>query len=99
MPRLYDRIATLEERLKQLRNKQQRQEARRRALETRRTRRDDTRRRILVGAIVLAKIEQGQFDESQLRQWLDEALTRTDDRALFELATKSADAAVPSTES
>jgi hypothetical protein len=98
MPRLYDRIATLEERLKQLRSKQQRQEARRRALETRRSRRDDTRRKILVGAIVLAKIEQGEFDDSRLRQWLNEGLTRADDRALFELAIKPSDATVSTTD-
>jgi hypothetical protein len=97
MPRLYDRITTLEERLKQLKNKHQRQEARRRGLEIHRARRDDTRRKILVGAIVLAKIEQGAFEDALLRQWLDEGLTRPDDRELFELARKSLDAAGPST--
>jgi len=50
-----ERIEALEERLKQLKAKQQRIEARRRSLESRRSRRDDTRRKILVGAIVLAR--------------------------------------------
>jgi hypothetical protein len=45
--------------------------------------RDDTRRKI--GAIVLAKVEQGVIQESVLRSWLDAALTREDDRALFGL--------------
>jgi hypothetical protein len=50
-----------------------------------RQRKDDTRRKILIGAILLAKIEQGQFEERQLRRRLDKALTRKDDRALFGL--------------
>jgi hypothetical protein len=80
-----DKIQTLEERLKQLKAKQQRVAARKRTLESRRTRRDDTRRKILVGAIVLAKVDQGVIQESVLRGWLDGALSRADDRALFRL--------------
>jgi uncharacterized protein YecE (DUF72 family) len=53
------RIESLEERLKQLNAKQHGVEARHRSLESRRSRRDDTRRKILVGTIVLAKVEQG----------------------------------------
>lgn len=36
-----------------------------------------------MGAIVLAKVEQGVFEEKLLRRWLDQALTREDDRTLF----------------
>jgi len=39
----------------------------------------------LVGAIVLAKVEQGVLEDSVLRGWLDAALSREDDRALFGL--------------
>jgi len=84
-PKIIERSGTLEERLKQLKAKQQRVEARKRTLESRRTRRDDTRRKILVGAIVLAKVEQGVIEESMLRGWLEGALTRSDDRELFGL--------------
>jgi hypothetical protein len=80
-----ERIETLEGRLRQLKAKQQRIEARQRSLASRRTRRDDTRRKILVGAIVLAKVDQDVLSESTLRGWLDNALTRSDDRALFGL--------------
>jgi hypothetical protein len=45
----------------------------------------DTHRNILVGAIVLAKVDQGGLQESTLRGWLDTTLTRADDRALFGL--------------
>ena len=89
MPKLDEQISTLEEKLKQLKLKQQRAEARQRAIETKRERKADTRRKILVGGIVQAKIEQGLMDEKELRKWLDHALTRKDDRALFGLAPKS----------
>jgi hypothetical protein len=83
-----ERIETLEGRLRQLKAKQQRIEARQRSVESRRTRRADTRRKILVGAIVLAKVEQGVIQESVLRGWLEGALTRADDRALFGLKAR-----------
>jgi hypothetical protein len=80
-----ERIGSLEEKLRQLKAKQHRMEARRKTLESRRSRRDDTRRKILVGAIVLAKVEQGALEQSVLRGWLRGALTRPDDRTLFDL--------------
>jgi hypothetical protein len=83
--KLDERITGLEEKLKQLRTRQQRIEARKRALLSRRERAADTRRKILVGAIVLAKVEQGELDAGLLRGWLDHALTRKDDRGLFGL--------------
>ncbi len=83
--KLDERITGLEEKLKQLRTRQQRIEARKRALLSRRERAADTRRKILVGAIVLAKVEQGELDAGLLRGWLDQALTRDDDRELFGL--------------
>jgi multidrug efflux pump subunit AcrA (membrane-fusion protein) len=85
MPKLDARIASLEERLKQLKSRQQSLERRRRALESGKTRRADTRRKILVGAVVLGKVERGELAETQLRKWLEESLTRTDDRALFDI--------------
>ena len=78
-----DKIAQLEEKLRQLRAREQAVDARRRILESRRKRKDDTRRKILVGAIVLAKVEQGEFPDIQLRAWLEVCLTRDDDRQLF----------------
>ncbi len=91
--KLDERITGLEEQLKQLRTRQQRIEARKRALLSRRERAADTRRKILVGAIVLAKVEQGEIDAGLLRGWLDQALTRKDDRELFQLANQSSDQA------
>jgi hypothetical protein len=79
------KIAQLEEKLRQLKAREQAIEARRRTLESRRSRKADTRRKILVGAIVLAKVERGEIARGDLMRWLDGALTRSDDRALFDL--------------
>jgi hypothetical protein len=84
-----ERIATLEEKLQQLKVRQARAEARKRALLSRRARKDDTRRKILVGAIVLAKVDQGMLEEATLRSWLDASLIRADDRQLFDLPAKA----------
>ena len=86
-PKLDDRIQTLEQRLKQLKAQQQQKAQRRRTFESRQSRKEDTRRKILAGAIVLAKIEQGALDGAVFQKWMDEALTRADDRALFQLPT------------
>jgi hypothetical protein len=78
-----EKIAQLEEKLRQLKAREQAIEARRRTLESRRARKADTRRKILVGAIVLAKVERGEIAAADLRCWLEAALTRSDDRGLF----------------
>jgi hypothetical protein len=80
-----EKIDALEQRLRQLKVQHQRTEARKRTQEARRTRREDTRRKILVGAIVLAKVDQGVMDRGLLLEWLDGALKREDDRELFGL--------------
>ena len=85
MSKLNEQVAALEERLRQLKAKQQKVDARKRAFESRQARKNDTRRKILAGTIVLAKVEQGVLADTQFRKWLDEALTRADDRALFDL--------------
>jgi hypothetical protein len=83
MPGIDDRIADLEKRLKQAKALKQQQVARERAAEKKRQRSDDTRRKILVGAVILAKVEHGEWPKERLREWMDKALTRADDRALF----------------
>ena len=87
MPQHDDQIATLQERLTQLKARQQRLEARKRAVETQRERKADTRRKILLGGVLLAKVRARGIPVDQLHAWLDPALTRADDRALFNLPT------------
>lgn len=89
MPKLDEQISTLQERLKQLKMRQQRSEARKRAFEAQREKKAETRRQFVVGAVILAKVREGLLPENQFRGWLDEALARPDDRALFNLPPKS----------
>jgi hypothetical protein len=89
MPKLDEQISTLQERLKQLKLRQQRSDARQRAIEAQRERKAETRRKFVVGSVVLAKVQHGDIDAALLRTWLDQDLTRPDDRALFDLPPKS----------
>lgn len=86
--RIDERVAALEAKLKQLKVVQQRKEARVRTVESRRTRREEMRRKFLVGAVVLAKVEDGLIEEKTLKAWLDPALEKAEDRALFGLEAK-----------
>jgi chromosome segregation ATPase len=71
MPKLDEQISTLEERLKQLKQRHQHIEARKKAIQSKRDRKADTRRKILIGAVVMAKTEQKVLDEQVLRGWLN----------------------------
>jgi hypothetical protein len=88
MPKVDERIQALEAKLKQLKVQQQRSEQRARTVAARRSRHEELRRKILVGAVVLAKVEAKEFDEQTLKRWMDRELTRADDRALFGLETR-----------
>ena len=70
--------------------RQSRAEAHKRTLDSKKKRQADTRRKILVGAIILAQVERGEFSERELNELLDRWLERDDDRALFGLAPKTA---------
>lgn len=85
MASLEERISALETKLKQAKAQKQQIEARQRAAEAKRTRQQDTRRKVLVGALILSKVERGEWPREKLLAMLDTALTRADDRALFEL--------------
>jgi hypothetical protein len=57
MPKLDQKIVALEERLQRLKQQHKQSEARRRTRELRRSRQDEARRRNLVAAVVLARVE------------------------------------------
>lgn len=77
---LIEKIEAAQKKLQQLKERQRALEARERATRTKAQRADDTRRKILAGAIVLGT-------EDRLRQQvmllLNEKLIRDDDRKLF----------------
>jgi hypothetical protein len=87
MATIEERIAALETKLKQEKAKKQQIEARKRAAESKAKRSIDTRRKILVGAAILAKVERGEWPQDKLLAMLDASLTGADDRALFDLPT------------
>jgi hypothetical protein len=86
---------SIEERLSQL-------DSQRKALQARlikQERAKDTRRKILLGALVLEKIDNGHEVDKPLLAWLRTTLpgylTRPDDKALFDDLLKSAPDAAP----
>jgi hypothetical protein len=85
MPKIADRIEALEAKLKQLKTQQQRSEARVRTVAAKRVRHAELRRKILAGAVLLSKVEAGEFEEETLKTWMRKALTRPEDRVLFGL--------------
>ena len=86
MATIEDTIVNLEAKLRQAKAKKQQIEARKRAMEIKEERAKDTRRKILVGAVILAKVDRGEWPKDKLLAMLDTALTRSDDRALFTLS-------------
>jgi hypothetical protein len=78
-------IEALKKRLHEAKLRKAKAEARQRATEAKKKRADDTRRKILVGAAILARVESGKWPKDKMTEMMGEVLTRADDRALFEL--------------
>lgn len=83
--KIADKIATLEAKLKQEKATLAAAAARRRAATAKKTRADDTRRKILVGSILLKRVACGAVPQESLEKLVDTELVRDDDRALFGL--------------
>lgn len=58
------------------------------AKESKQKRKEDTKRKVLVGSVVLKMLETGEMPEERLNQILDKHLIRDADRALFGLKLK-----------
>ena len=89
MPTVEERIAKLQKRLKQEKALNQKIRARARYAAKKQERKEDTRRKILTGAMIENRIEKGQIEQERVTGWLDLYLTRDDDRALFGLSLMS----------
>jgi len=85
MAKLDAQISTLQLRLQQLKLRQQRIDERKRAVVEQRERKADIRRKILLGGIVLQRLDRGDIERGEFLSWLELALTRSADRALFGL--------------
>lgn len=80
-----ERIASMEQELKALKERHYEAETKRKRDEAQKAKKDDTRRKLLAGTVLLAIVERGEITQAQFRQWLDSALTQPKDRALFDL--------------
>lgn len=58
------------------------------ARESNKRRKEDTKRKILIGGVVIKMLREGEMPEDRLNQILDKHLEKDADRALFELPAK-----------
>ena len=84
-----DRLNALEERRAQLDAKIQLLKQR----ESEAERKRDTRRKILIGAAVMARLKRGEWQQAQLVELLDRELKANRDRELFGLSLRDETAA------
>nr|WP_314566522.1 mobilization protein [uncultured Pseudomonas sp.] len=89
MAALDERIKAQEEKLKQLKALKQKQETLKRAAEAKRTRTEDTCRKVLIGAMMLEHMAKNDSTKESVMGKLNAFLTRADDRALFDLPPAS----------
>jgi len=81
MTKAADKLAKLEEQRARINAEIQRIRARAQQQQ----RKDDTRRKVLIGAWVMTKVQSGEWPEQRLLDGLDSYLERDRDRALFGL--------------
>jgi hypothetical protein len=79
-----DRLAAAKVKLQQLQALKHKKEAREKAKLNKAERAADTRRKVLLGALVLNRVARGDWTKDNLDD-LTQELTRPDDRALFNL--------------
>ena len=83
--KLDERIQKHEEKLKQLKAQQQALQAREKKKLADQQRSDDTRRKILLGAYMLKKMGESDFEKQKILAELNEYLVEQRDRRLFEI--------------
>ena len=83
--KLDERIQKHEEKLKQLKAQQQALQAREKKKLADQQRSDDTRRKILLGAYMLKKMGESDFEKQKILAELNEYLVEPRDRRLFEI--------------
>lgn len=80
------KIKEQEEKLKKLKAQKEQAERRARAIEKKRERAKDTRRKILLGAFFLEQMKNGKISTDWVKNQLDPFLKRNADRELFGLS-------------
>lgn len=85
---LKNRIQSMEERLKKLRIQERQLDQRLKTIESQKTRREETRKKIIAGAIMLHEMNTDPSLKAIFLQKLDTMLTKPSDRKLFNLHIK-----------
>ncbi len=85
MKKMEDRIASMEQQLKAMRDRHSKAEAKRKRDEALKAKQDEDRRRVVTGIVVLEKVRRGEIAEPQFQKWMDGELSDPKDRALFNL--------------
>lgn len=89
------RMAELETKRKQLFARRQKLESRENEKLGREMRKEDTRRKILLGALALEEMKENPVERDRILKRLDSFLSRPDDRALFKLPPLNQSALAP----
>lgn len=82
---LKNRIQSIEERLKQLKMQERQLQQRLRTVESEKSRRNETRKKIIIGAITLHEMDSDPSLKAVFLQKLDAMLKKPSDRKLFNL--------------
>ncbi|MDQ9827126.1 mobilization protein [Acinetobacter nosocomialis] len=85
---LEQKIEQQEQKLKQLKAQKQAIEARERTKKKEQERKDDTRRKILLGSYLIKKMNANEANKEKILAELNEYLTEDRDRQLFDLPMK-----------
>lgn len=83
--KMEERIASMEQQLKALKARHQKSETKRKRDEAQKAKRDEARRKVLAGTVILEKVGRGEIPEAQFRKWMETGLAESEDRALFDL--------------
>ncbi len=85
MSKYEEKISEYKKKIEQLRLAKQKADAREKTLKAAQERKKDTRRKILIGSMLLEAMRKNAQTNSQYLDHLGKYLTRNDDRALFDL--------------
>lgn len=85
MSSIDDKISQFEQKLKQLKEQKKLAENREKKKLKERERKDDTRRKIVLGALYLQRMKKDEQFNEQILGWLDKVLKENRDRKLFGL--------------
>lgn len=84
-----ERIKAIQQKLAELQAEEKRLELKRKAVFSKKERAAETRRKILIGALILDRVDRGEWPRDRLLAMLDAGLSRPDDRVLFGLPVES----------